>query len=141
VQLFTNPFSILSNEVTFYPAHLHVAVLELKNTWFCMENLKGLETLPVKSLPCVKNCFPGQIFQFYLNLHSDTLVALTRLVFVRSTFSTMNFIKNQYRAVLTNEHMKNLILLGSSQRDPNIKILAQMKHIHRPQCKLLFVLS
>jgi hypothetical protein len=31
------------------------------------------------------------------------------------TFSTMNFIKSKYRAVLTDEHLKNLILLWSSQ--------------------------
>jgi hypothetical protein len=36
-------------------------------------------------------------------------------------FSTINLIKNKYRPVLTDEQLKNLILLGSLQIDHNTK--------------------
>jgi hypothetical protein len=109
-------------------------IVNNKITWHCMENLRkyvlGNPSSPKftsfwKLLP--KTDFPNLI-EFaprYSCRFGSTYICEQRS-------STMNFIKNKYRAVLTDEHLKNFILLGSSQIDPNIEKLTQMKQIQRP---------
>jgi hypothetical protein len=133
VQLFTNPFLITPTELAIYPVHFQMEVLELQN--HVALHGKFRETLGNPSsqkFASLWKLLPKTDFPNLIEFALRYSCRFGSTYICEQTFSTMNFIKNKYRAVLTDEHLKNLILLESSQIDPNIEKLTQMKQIQKP---------
>jgi hypothetical protein len=113
VQLFTNPFLIAPTELTIYPVHLQMEVLELQN--HVALHGKFRETLGNPSSQKFCKLLPKTDFPNLIEFALRYSCRFGSTYICEQTFLTMNFIKNKYRAVLTDEHLKNLILLWSSQ--------------------------
>src|SRR5258705_8603557 len=77
------------------------------------------ECLPVSKYPNLKRFAKRYICRF-----GTTYVC-------EQTFSSMNLIKNKHRTRLTDQHLGNLLRLGSTNMRPRIKELVMAKQIQK----------
>jgi murein L,D-transpeptidase YafK len=128
--LFSNPFNFSDKELDLIDLNFQMEAVDLKTNLF-LKN-KFLETrsnasneisfwklLPDSQFPNLKTFAKKCICRFGTTYKCE------------QNFSTLNVLKNKYRNQLTDEHLSNLLRLGSSNLQPEIEKLIAKKRIHK----------
>uniref|UniRef100_A0A6P7GDQ8 General transcription factor II-I repeat domain-containing protein 2B-like n=1 Tax=Diabrotica virgifera virgifera TaxID=50390 RepID=A0A6P7GDQ8_DIAVI len=134
VDLFINPFSISLQDINCYSAEIQIEIIDLQN--HTILKTKYREIISTVTDPNYIEFWKFVPANNFPNLHELALRYCCRF---GSTYvceqmcSIMNIIKSKYRSRLTDMHLKNLILLASSEINPNIdelikKIQVQIPH-------------
>ena len=98
-----------------------------------------MEVIDMQSSDTLKDKFKeGNLIQFYKSLLSEQFPQLKQLAYgmvsmfgttylCEQTFSKMKYVKNNYRARLSDEHLKSLLMIGSSNLAPQFDIIMKSK--------------
>lgn len=135
IQIFINPFVISLTEIITYPANIQLELTELQN--HC-----GLKNLFVEKISSKAQNSSEEYADFWKLVPKENFPAITDLALqflcsfgstyvCEKVFSDLNYIKNKYRTSLTEQHIYDLVLLSTSNLNPNIGKLVQQKHCQK----------
>lgn len=132
IKLFINPFAISSTHLLEYPANIQLEVTDIQNhtalKQIFYENVSS-EQLTESFASFWKNV-SREDFPILRDISMQILSRFGSTYVCEKTFSTLSYIKNKYRTSLTAKHISDLILLSSSDLNPNIDKLLSEKPLH-----------
>lgn len=126
LEIFTNPFAIPIEDIETYSPNIQLEIIEIQNN----TGLKNKYT-DVTANPNNPNYIDFWKFVSKTDFPHLYELALQYTCRFGSTyvceqaFSIMKIIKNKYRSSLTDDHLRRLILLATSQINPNIEDLVK----------------
>ena len=132
VQLFSNPFTFPECKISSLDTNIQLEVLDLK----CNSALKGrfyeLPDAPsATDMVSFWRLVPASVFP---HLHIFALQYVCRFGSTyrcEQTFSAMKLIKDRSRSCLTDPHLRDLLLLATSEIQPDIDKLSRSIQLHK----------
>jgi len=123
IKIFQNPFD--SDMETLAP-ELQMEIIDLQRSDIIRNKYKNSSLLEFyKSLPLVQF---DNLHKFARGLFS----VLGTTYLCEKTFSKMKYTKNVYRSTLTDEHLKSLLIIGTSKIDPQVQtIVSEKSQLHK----------
>lgn len=137
IQIFINPFIISLTEIISYPANIQLELTELQN--HCALKNLFVEKISSKAQNSSEEfadfwtLVPKESFPVITDLALQFLCSFGSTYVCEKVFSDLNYIKNKYRTSLTEQHIstRSMLLLSTSNLNPNIRKLVQQKHCQK----------
>ena len=123
IKIFQNPFD---TDIETLAPDLQMEIIDLQCSDIIRNKYKNSSLLEFyKSLPLVQF---DNLHKFARGLFS----VLGTTYLCEKTFSKMKYTKNVYRSTLTDEHLKSLLIIGTSKIDPQVQtIVSEKSQLHK----------
>ncbi|XP_023724818.1 general transcription factor II-I repeat domain-containing protein 2 [Cryptotermes secundus] len=124
ISRFENPFNCTIEEL---PPNLQLEVINLQ----CDNMLKG--KFQENNLTEFYKCLPSDEYGELRSYARGLISVFGSTYLCEKTFSKMKYVKSQYRSALTDEHLQSIMMIGSTNFDPQFEeMLSKKKNFIHP---------
>ncbi|PNF17745.1 hypothetical protein B7P43_G07069 [Cryptotermes secundus] len=120
ISKFENPFNCTIEEL---PPNLQLEVINLQ----CDNMLKG--KFQENNLTEFYKCLPSDEYGELRSYARGLISVFGSTYLCEKTFSKMKYVKSQYRSALTDEHLQSIMMIGSTNFDPQFEEMLSKKTI------------
>uniref|UniRef100_A0A8D9B0I4 SCAN domain-containing protein 3 n=1 Tax=Cacopsylla melanoneura TaxID=428564 RepID=A0A8D9B0I4_9HEMI len=132
ILLIQNPCSIDNDKIMEYPVNIQQEIMEIKHHSILKQLFHESTTaqLTTETLVQVWKKVPKEEYPALYDLGLQILCRFGSTYICEKVFSTLSFVKNKYRTSLSTNHIRDVILLATTELHPDIDRLVAEKETH-----------